>query len=137
MPVVAFNLTEAQRRAAAGTRTREAAIADLYRRDDGTWGLSDPVKELDLVTDLAAAVLFAYAAIEGLGDQVLEQIERGGTVWRRLTRLSELRDQLVHPRSGATGIRIFGRLIRGDADGCAEDAWEVVRALRPELLPPS
>jgi hypothetical protein len=135
VPAVAFNLTEARRRAARGVRTRQEAVADIYAREDGTWGLSDPVKELDLVTDLTAAVLFAHAAIEGLDYHALEGLDRGGSVWERLDRLSELRNALVRPGPPTDGRHIFGRLIRGDADACAGDAFEVVRAVRPELLP--
>ena len=135
VPVVQFNLTEALRHASRGARTRQDAVADIYSRDDGTWGLSDPVKELDLVSDLAAAVLFAYAAIEGLGDQALERLDRRGRAWRKLAHLTELHRELVRPRSGSHGVAIFGRLIRGDADSCADDAVEVVSAVRPDLLP--
>jgi hypothetical protein len=136
VPVVTFNLTEAQRRASRGARTRQEAVAEIYRRDDGSWGLSDPVKELDLVSDLAAAVLFAHAAVEGLGDQALERIDRRAPVGRMLAHLRDLRNELVRPSSGTGGVAIFGRLIRGDADTCAEDAVEIVRAVQPDLLPP-
>lgn len=65
--VVGFNLAEAHRHARHGARTRQQALADVYRRDDGSWGIVDPNKELDVVSDLAAAVLFSYAALEGVG----------------------------------------------------------------------
>jgi hypothetical protein len=135
VPVLGFNLVEAERFARRGARTRQLAVADMYPRDDGTWGVSDPVKELDLFSNLAAGVLFSHAAVEGLGRGAIREIDHGGASWRRLARVSELRDRLVRPRSGASSVEVFGRLIRGDADGCAEDALELVRSLRPELLP--
>jgi hypothetical protein len=78
--VVAFNLFEAQRRARRGTRTRRQAVADAYRRDDGTWEISDPNEELDLMSDLAAAVLFSYAALEGLGNLTIEELDPAAIV---------------------------------------------------------
>jgi hypothetical protein len=122
-PVVGFNLAEAQRHARRGARTRQQAIADVYRRDDGAWGVGDPNKELDVVSDLAAAVLFSHAALEGLRAS------------ERLPHARDLHDGLVHPRPGPDDTAVFGRLLRGDADTCADDAIAVVRALRPDLLP--
>ena len=69
--VVGFNLIEAQRHASRGTRTRLKAMEELYRRDDGMWGIGDPSTEIDLFSDLAAAVLFSFAAVDGLGDPPL------------------------------------------------------------------
>lgn len=177
--VVGFNLVEARRLARRGARTREQAIDDVYRREDGLWEVSDPNQELDLVSHLAAAVLFSYAALEGVGNctiaelrpDVTAEVERDGetievardrmeavltvaeklsvvvptftarpfmkgcVLWDGFGRLSRLRDGLVHPRSASDDLGIFGRLLRGDADSCADDAVDLVRALRPELLP--
>jgi hypothetical protein len=179
--VVGFNLFEAQRRARRGGRTRRQAVADLFRRDDGTWRISDPMTELDLVSDLAAAVLFSYSALEALGNDTIEQLKpsasvhverdgqrlavrrdrmeemlsvpeklsvvvpaftgkpsiRGTALWRRLMRICRLREGLALPIDRAPNDPgIFGPLIRGDADRCADDAIAAVRTLRPELLPP-
>ena len=40
--MVGFHLAEAQRHARRGARTRQQALADVYRRDDGAWGIGDP-----------------------------------------------------------------------------------------------
>ena len=127
--VVAFNLIEAQRHARRGARARREAVTDLYRRDDGLWGIGDPNNELDLLSDLAAAVLFSCAAVEGLGNV------SGGKLSNKVVRLRRLRDELVHPQAGPDHMAVFGRLLRGDADTCADDAIAVVKALRPDLLP--
>jgi hypothetical protein len=127
--VVGFNLIEAQRHARRGARTRQEAVTDLYRRDDGLWGIGDPSKELDLVSELAAAVLFSAAALDGLGSN------GGGALSGSVVRLRRLRDELVHPHVGPDDMSVFGRLLRGDADTCADDAIAVVKALRPDLLP--
>lgn len=124
--VVGFNLIEAQRHARRGARARCEALADLYHRDDGLWGIGDPNNELDLLSELAAAVLFASAAVEALGN------DSGGELSTQVDRLRRLRDELVHPQAGPA---VFGRLLRGDADTCAEDAIAVVKARRPDLLP--
>jgi hypothetical protein len=115
-------------------------IAGLYRRDDGMWEVSDPTKELDVMGDLAAAVLLAYAAVEGLANQAIaepgEVSISGGALWERLMRLRRLHDALVRPRPVPEDPGIFGHLMRGDADTCAEDAIAVASAVRPELTPP-
>jgi hypothetical protein len=149
-------------------------MADLYRRDDGMWEISDPSEELDLVSDLAAAILFSYAALEGLGNHTIDQLAEdatvdvqrdgesiavsrdrmegtlsvpeklslvvpaftkkppieGGVLSDKLARLCRLRDALLEDP------QVIGLLMRGDADTCADDAIAVVRALRPEFLPP-
>jgi hypothetical protein len=135
--VVGFNLFEAQRRASRGARARSQAVAGLYSRDDGTWEVSDPLMELDFVGDLAAGVLLANAALEGLADDlaVTDWSSIRGELWEKLVRLRGLRAGLVSPRPVAEDPGIFGLLMRGDADTCAEDAIALVRALRPELAP--
>lgn len=127
--VVGFNLIEAQRHARRGARARRQAVTNLYRRDDGLWGIGDPNNELDLLSDLAAAVLFSSAAVEGLGNV------SGRRLSDKVVRLRRLHDAIVHPQAGPGDGAVFGRLLRGDADTCAEDAIAVVSALRPDLLP--
>ena len=71
---------------------------------------------------------------------------RGATLWSsstaaatsappELVRLQQLRDGLVGARAGPRDTAIFGRLLRGDADTCADDAIAYVSALRPDLVP--
>lgn len=74
---------------------------------------------------------------------------KGDAIWGKFVRLRRLRDGLVHPknrgsnplRSGTPDLRpdprdpgIYGQLMRGDGDTCAEDSLALVRALRPEFL---
>jgi hypothetical protein len=126
--MVTFNLIQAKRHARRGARTRRDAVAQLYRRDDGMWGIADPSSELDLFSDLAAAVLFSFAAVEGLADAAAGALPE-------LVRLRRLRDGLVGTQAEPGDTTIFGRLLRGDADSCADDAIAYVRALRPDLVP--
>ena len=195
--VVAFNLFEAQRHAERGVKARLRLIGNLYRREDdyGWWGIKDASKGLDCVRDLAVAVLFSYAALEGLGNHTIDQLDentsvevtrggktvqitrdemerglsvaeklsvvipaftgnpslKGDALWAKFVTLRRLRDALVHPKDrGSNPLRqdspspgpdpkdpgIYGLLMRGDADTCADDAIELVRTLRPEFLPP-
>ena len=179
--VVGYNLFEAQQHARRGVRARRHAVANLHRRDDGTWEISDPTEELDLARNLGAAVLLSYAALEGLGNHTIDEMRKDATVelerdgetitlgreemwvlsvpeklsvvvpaftekpsiegtalWGKVERVCSLRDGLVSRalRPVAQDPEVLGRLYRGDADSCAEDAIAVVRALRPELLPP-
>jgi hypothetical protein len=193
--VVAFNLFEAHAYAERGRKARLKLLANLSRRDDGWFALPDPRKGLDTVRDLAAAVLFAFTALEGLGNHTIDQLPadatiefkgsegelvvvprdrmernlsvsqkldlvipkftgqpslKGDTIWRDFVRLRRLRDGLVHPKNrGSNPIDssdgepgpdpgnpgIYGMLMRGDADSCADDAIALVRRLRPEFLP--
>ena len=84
---------------------------------------------MDLLSDLAAAVLFSSAAVEGLGDVGDRALSK------KVVRLRRLRDDLVRPEAGPDRTAVFGRLLRGDADSCAADAIAVVKAVRPDLLP--
>jgi hypothetical protein len=191
--VVAFNLFEAQQHARRGTKARRLLLGNLYRHED-LWRIRDPRKGLDCVRDLATAVLFAFTALEGLGNHTIDQMEpdasveverngeavvvtrdrmertlsvaeklniaiplvtgrpplKGNALWGKFVQLRRLRDALVHPKDrGSNPILnddpqpgpdpkdpgIYGLLMRGDADLCAEDAISLVRALRPEFLP--
>jgi hypothetical protein len=127
---VARNLAEARRLARRGVRARDQAIAELYHRDDGVWEIIDPEKELDLMSDLSGAILFSYAAIEAIADPAVVRIGDPDALGETWLRLCSLHDGLVGGHPG-----IFGRLMRGDADTCAEDAIALVRGLRPGLLP--
>ncbi len=73
--VVNFNLVEARRYAERGAKARRNLLANLTYRDDGSWGIGDPRKGLDCVSDLATAVQFAYTALEGLGNHTIDQLE--------------------------------------------------------------
>jgi hypothetical protein len=89
------NLAEARRLAHRGVRARDQAIAELYRRDDGVWEIIDPEKELDLMSDLSAAILFSYAAIEGIADPAVAGIGEAGGLRESWLRLCSLHDGLV------------------------------------------
>ena len=71
---------------------------------------------------------------------------KGRAEWAKYKRLKRLRDDLTHVKgrgysTDPTGSpdpaspAIYGRLIRGAADSCGDDAFEVVRAARSEFLP--
>ena len=76
---------------------------------------------------------------------------KGDALWGKFVRLRRLRDALVHPKHrGSNPIHaegptpgpdpnepgIYGMLMRGAADECADDAIALVRALRPDFIPP-
>src|SRR4051812_38070000 len=98
--VVGFNLFEAQRRASRGARARGQAVAGLYGRDDGMWEVSNPMKELDFVGDLAAGVVLSNAALDGLANDaaLTDWSSIRGELWEKLVRLRSLRAGLVSAR---------------------------------------
>lgn len=69
---VAFFLVEAQRHLKRGERLRRQTLNQLRRHMDGSWSTTNPAVAFDCFSELAAAVLFAYAATESLANGIIE-----------------------------------------------------------------
>lgn len=76
---VAFNLLEAKRFRDSGEASRVAALDDLKPRPDGSWQPADASLVLNALSDLSAAVLFSFAAIEALVNHTIDQLPEGTT----------------------------------------------------------
>jgi len=71
---VAFNLLEAKRYRDRGVKARRGILGNLVRRADGALQPSNTHATIDCLSDLAAAVLFSFTAIESLANHVIEML---------------------------------------------------------------
>jgi hypothetical protein len=111
----------------------EAASLTLTRRDK----TKRVVERNDMVRDLGT--------VEKL-DRVVPLLTgrpsvKGSKEWHRFVELKRLRDGLVHVKDRGYSANpdepsVYGQLILGMGDGCAMDAALLIRAMRPEFLPP-
>jgi hypothetical protein len=65
---------------------------------------------------------------------------KGTRPWERFVHLKKLRDDLLHVKQRGYSPdpderTAYDRLLLGDGDTCARDAFEIVRAARPDFLP--
>jgi hypothetical protein len=81
---VAFSLIEPKRYRDRGVRKRRAIMAKLRTRPDGeSYGPENPSPAIDCVSELSAAVLFAFTAIESLANQAIDMLDDAATVTLR------------------------------------------------------
>lgn len=71
---VAFSLVEAKRLSDRGVPRRKSVVGNLRRRDNGTYGPTNPQRALDVVADLWSAVLHSAAAIESIANESIDQL---------------------------------------------------------------
>jgi hypothetical protein len=77
---VAFNLVEAKRKRDRGEAQRRSILGNLRARKGGSFGPVNSSATLDCLSDLAAAVLFAFTAIESLANHAIDTLEDDATV---------------------------------------------------------
>jgi hypothetical protein len=132
---VAFNLSEASRHAKRGSRQRRAILGNLKARDDGGYMPANSKATLDCLSDLDAAVLFAFTAVESLVNHVIDMLADDAPVTRR--------KQVVAKQDTTRVLAIDEKykLVLPAVDGCKAIAgtatWERYRNLkflRDELL---
>jgi hypothetical protein len=70
---IAFNLIEAKRHQVKGATARRGIMGNLIARDGG-YQPANTHRVLDCLSDLAAAVLFAFTAIESLANHAIEML---------------------------------------------------------------
>lgn len=107
------------------------AVITIGRKDDTREiEKSDMVRALNISEKLSQAV-----PLLDIGEQT-----KGTRPWERFVHLKRLRDDLVHvkdPRGSTPDPQTrtaFDRLMLGDGDTCARDAFEIVQAVRPGFL---
>jgi hypothetical protein len=106
------------------------AVVTIGKKDD-TRDIAQPemVRRLNLDEKLALAV-----PMLDIGEQI-----KGTRPWERYRHLKKLRDELVHVKERGydpdpAKRTAYDRLILGDGDTCARDAFEIVQAARPGFL---
>lgn len=70
---VAFNLVEAKRYQDRGVRTRLSIMGNLTAREEG-YQPGNTHRAIDCLSDLAAAVLFSFTAVESLANHAIEML---------------------------------------------------------------
>lgn len=133
---VTFNLLEAKRLRDRGVRRRRNIMGNLVARPDGSVGPANSHATLDCLSDLAAAVLFAFTAVESLANHAIDMLSDDTIVTVRKGRELAKRDLV-------TGLGVDDKLKRvvpllGQGAVVAGTAtWERYRELkflRDELL---
>jgi hypothetical protein len=80
---VAFNLVEAKQHQRRGVKERRIIVSNLVARGDGGYQPENNRRAINCLRELAAAVLFAFTAIESLANHAIEmlpddyELERG------------------------------------------------------------
>lgn len=111
-------------------RLPEDATVTIGRKNDTREVLkSDMVRRLNLDEKLGLAV-----PMLDIGEPI-----KGRRPWERYLVLKGIRDDLVHVKDrGVDSNRdvrtAYDRLLLGDADTCAQDAFDIVQASRPGFL---
>jgi hypothetical protein len=71
---VTFNLVEAKTHRDRGERQRRGILSNLERRPDGSYGPVNSHAALDCLSELVAAVLFSFTAVESLANHVIDML---------------------------------------------------------------
>lgn len=77
---VAFNLLEAKKYRDRGVRQRRRIMGNLQKRANGTLQPSDARAPIDCLSDMIAAVLFAFAAIESFANHAVQLLPDDATI---------------------------------------------------------
>jgi hypothetical protein len=132
---VAFNLLEAKRHRDRGVSQRRSIMGNLGGRPDGV-GPTNSHAALDRLSELAAAVLFAFTAIECLANHAIDMLPDDTVV-----ALRKGRELAKHDLITSVGIddklKRVGPLLDLGANIAGTAAWERYRELkflRDELL---
>jgi hypothetical protein len=120
---------------------REATVTIGRKNDTREIAQPDMVWRLNLDEKLKLAVpMLDDEDLLFDGPRAVGKLITGTRPWECYLHLKRLRDGLVHVKREASedpAVRTaFDRLLLGDADDCARDAFEIVQAARPGLLPP-
>ena len=133
---VAFNLLEAKRHRDRGVSQRPRIMGNLVARGDGSLQPSNAHAALDCLSELAAAVLFSFTAVESLANHAIESLPE-----KTIVTFPKGREV---PKAGlVTGLGIDEKLKRvvplaeGGSTVAGTAAWErylELKFLRDELL---
>jgi hypothetical protein len=131
---VALNLLEAHRLAVRGARGRRKAMAQLRRRDDGTYGPVNGRTVIDCVADLQQAVFCAFAAVESLANHAVDMLDPATEVvdGRRTFTGSEIVRLSVDEKLKRVLPMMSGG--RSPAGGAAWPRYRALKHLRDELV---
>lgn len=133
---VAFNLLEARRHRDRGVRQRKQIMGNLQARPGGAVQPANAHAALDCLSELAAAVLFGFTAVESLANHAIESLAEDAVVeirtGRQLPKARLVLELGIEEKlKRVVPLADGGRAVAGTA------AWERFRELkflRDELL---
>jgi hypothetical protein len=127
---VAFNLLEAKRHRDRGVRQRRRIMGNLVARPDGS-GLqpSNAHAALDCLSELAAAVLFSFTAVESLANHAIESLPDDTVVTLRKGRQLP-KAELVANVGIDEKLKRIVPLANGGNDVASTVIWQRYRALK-------
>jgi hypothetical protein len=98
---VVFSLHEAARHRKGGEKLRQRVTTQVAKRQDGDWEPRDHAAAIDCISEMAAAVLFSFAALEAFANHTIDQLDEDAVVnvERRGSEVDIRRDDLVRTLS--------------------------------------
>jgi hypothetical protein len=123
---VTFNLVEAKRRRDRGESRRRAIMGNLRARKNGSVGPDNPSAALNCLADLAAAVLFAFTAVESLANHAIDMLPATTTVTigRKGREADIAKDEMVRRLNLDEKLKLVLPLIDGGRNLAGTAAWE-------------
>jgi hypothetical protein len=139
---VAFNLVEARKFRDRGVRARRSIMSKLKLRPPGAshheeqYGPQNSHTAVDCVSDLQAAVLFAFTAVESLANHAIEMLDQGATVTVRKGK-EVTQPEMTRGVGIDAKLKLIVPLVSGSDSIAGTSAWErylALKSLRDELL---
>ena len=133
---VTFNLLEAKKHRDRGERHRRAIMGNLQRRADGSYSPLDSHAAIDCLSELVAAVLLSFTAVESLANHIIDMLPddtvmKSGS--RELTKDEMVRWLGIDDKfKRAVPLLDHGRAIAGDHEVWSR--YQALKFLRDELV---
>jgi hypothetical protein len=132
---VAFNLVEAKRHGDRGVRRRRGIMGSLKARSDGGYQPINSRTALDCLSDLSAAVLFAFTAIESLANHAIEMLPESASLARKGKTVAQA--EMVRSLGIDEKLKRVLPMVDGGVHIAGTETWDrylKVKFLRDELL---
>lgn len=126
---IAFNLLEAKRHRDRGVRQRRRIMGNLIARPGGGLQPSNAHAALDCLSELAAAVLFSFTAVESLANHAIESLPDDTVVTLRKGRQLP-KAELVANVGIDEKLKRIVPLADGGKDVASTAVWQRYRALK-------
>src|SRR4051794_21902624 len=133
---VTFNLLEAKKHRDRGERRRRSIMGNLERQRDDSYGPINPHAAIDCLSELVAAVLFSFTAVESLANHAIDMLPDDIVINRGKDEIP--RDDLVRRLGIDEKFKLaVPRLDQGRAIAGDHDVWsryQALKFLRDELV---
>jgi hypothetical protein len=129
---VAFSLVEAKRLCDRAVPKRRQVLGNLRKRENDSYGPTNARVALDCLSDLAAAVLFAFTAIESLANHSIDQLDDDATVTieRAEGPLEITKDDMVRRLGIGEKLTLVVPMLPDGANFKGTEPWERYRHLK-------